>query len=124
LLSLMDKNSVPMICATNCVEALDRAFFRRFNFTVEFRRPDVHLRERLWRALTPERLPLSDDVDFQALAQEFRFTGGEIRNSIERAAAMLLLDRKRGKKLSMNDLRTAAASEIKQQARIGFGAAG
>jgi hypothetical protein len=41
---------------------------------------------RLWKALVPREAPVSADVDFDRLADQFVMSGGHIRNAALRAA--------------------------------------
>ncbi len=74
------------ILATNMRASLDEAFLRRIHITVEF--PLPHLTERLglWDRAFPQGAPLTDDIDWQFLAQRFELTGGAIRNAALGAA--------------------------------------
>lgn len=69
-----------VILATNNRGHLDDAFSRRFTFITRFAFPDVSLRERMWRAIWPEKINLASDVDCQQLAQRAELTGANIRN--------------------------------------------
>ncbi len=76
-----------VIFATNLAAAFDPAFERRLRAHVLFEQPDAAARERIWRLqLHPTKTPLADDVDFQALAEAFDATGGEIKNAVLKAA--------------------------------------
>ena len=65
-----------MIATTNLTENLDSAFERRFLYKVEFERPDVSVRERIWRTMLPEL----NDNECKTLAEGFDFSGGQIEN--------------------------------------------
>jgi ATP-dependent Zn protease len=44
-------------------------------------------REKIWRVqLHPARTPIAADVDFNALAQRYAVSGGDIRNAVLKAA--------------------------------------
>jgi SpoVK/Ycf46/Vps4 family AAA+-type ATPase len=86
LLSLIERYNIFTILTTNFIENIDKAFYRRIRYIVEFKEPDKRYRLRLWEKMTPKRLPLKDDVDFELLANRFKFTGGDIKNAIVRAA--------------------------------------
>ena len=45
---------------------------------VPFPKPDRAARAEIWRNHLPDQAPLTDDVDIQALARRFEFTGGYI----------------------------------------------
>ena len=64
------------IAITNLAGELDDAFERRFLFKVEFHKPDVTVREKIWKTHIPE---LSDS-DAKTLAKAYEFSGGQIEN--------------------------------------------
>ena len=74
------------ILSSNLKANIDEAFTRRFHFVLEFPFPDRGAREEIWQRAFPSTAPLADDVDFDFLAEKFKFTGGNIKNSILRAA--------------------------------------
>ncbi len=74
------------ILSSNLKQNIDEAFTRRFHFIVEFPLPDRPAREEIWRRAFPGDAPLHADVDFPFLADRFKFTGGNIKNSVLRAA--------------------------------------
>ena len=47
-----------------------------------FRFPEESERRRLWEALWPSLAPRADDVDLNWFAQEYRLSGGNIRNTV------------------------------------------
>ncbi len=98
-----------IILATNYPGLIDGAFQRRIRFMVDFPRPDGKAREAIWRINVPEKVPLADDVDFGFLAEEFDFTGGQIRSIILRAAFAAA---GRGSEVDRELLLQAAGDEI------------
>jgi len=74
------------ILTTNHDPAIDEAFRRRLAVHVRFPLPDTDEREKLWRALIPERAPVEADLDLAGLAKKFVMGGGNIRNAVLRAA--------------------------------------
>ena len=74
------------ILSSNLKQNIDEAFTRRFHFIIEFPFPDEPSREEIWQRAYPPEAPLADDVDFGFLAQKFKFTGGNIKNSVLRSA--------------------------------------
>src|SRR5262245_7122629 len=76
-----------VIFATNMAANFDRAFERRIRTHVLFEMPGVKERAQIWRVqIHPTLTPLADDVDFQALAEEYPASGGDIRNAVLKAA--------------------------------------
>ncbi|MCO4768926.1 MAG: ATP-binding protein [Deltaproteobacteria bacterium] len=86
LLQRIEEYSGIAILSSNLKQNIDEAFTRRFHFVLEFPFPDRGAREEIWQRAFPKDAPLGDDVDFGFLAERYKFTGGNIKNSILRAA--------------------------------------
>jgi AAA+ superfamily predicted ATPase len=86
LLQKIEEHEGVVVLATNLRRNMDEAFSRRIHYTVDFPKPDVALRERLWREMVPREAPVATDVDFEFLARQFDLTGGDIRNVVLDAA--------------------------------------
>ncbi|WP_350307138.1 ATP-binding protein [Photorhabdus viridis] len=69
-----------VILATNNRSHLDSAFNRRFTFITRFTYPDETLRKKMWQVIWPEKLKLSDEIDFEHLTKHADLTGANIRN--------------------------------------------
>ncbi|NHB91619.1 ATP-binding protein [Photorhabdus cinerea] len=69
-----------VILATNNRSHLDSAFNRRFTFITRFTYPDETLRKKMWQIIWPKQLKLSNEIDFEHLAQRADLTGANIRN--------------------------------------------
>ncbi|NVJ54305.1 MAG: ATP-binding protein [Campylobacteraceae bacterium] len=80
-----------LIATTNLLESLDKAFSRRFNYKIEFKKPNYEQRVDLWKKLLPSTLPLSDDFDIEKLA-EHELTGGQIEMVIKNTAFKIAVD--------------------------------
>jgi len=65
-----------LIATTNLTKNLDRAFERRFLYKIEFKKPDLKIRELLWKEMIPEL----KDNEANILAERFNFSGGQIEN--------------------------------------------
>lgn len=103
------------VVITNMKEMIDEAFFRRFRFVLEFKMPNAEEREAIWKATLPEQCPISEDVDFRALARQYEMSGGGIKNALLRAATAAAL-REEGKSiLTQDDLKTACEAEESKQ---------
>jgi AAA+ superfamily predicted ATPase len=68
-----------VLLSTNLRSNIDAAFMRRFQSLVHFPVPDPPQRLRLWRQAF-ERAPLADNVNFNAVAKEYKISGGMIIN--------------------------------------------
>ena len=88
LLQKMEEYEGISILTTNLRQNLDEAFVRRLAFTIHFPSPDEANRRRIWAGIWPSQMPLSEDVDLDFLAGQFKLSGGNIKN-IALAAAFL-----------------------------------
>ena len=74
-----------LIATTNLLENLDKAFSRRFNYKIEFIKPNKEQRIKLWKKLLPTNLPLEENFDIEELAK-YELTGGQIELVIKNTA--------------------------------------
>ncbi len=79
-----------LIATTNLLENLDKAFSRRFNYKIEFLKPNEEQRIQLWEKLLPSSLPLEKDFDIKKLSK-FELTGGQIELIIKNTAYKLAI---------------------------------
>ncbi|AXK49685.1 AAA family ATPase [Aliarcobacter trophiarum LMG 25534] len=79
-----------LIATTNLLENLDKAFSRRFNYKIEFVKPNKEQRVELWKKLLPPALPLEKDFDFEKIAK-YELTGGQIELVIKNTAYKLAI---------------------------------
>jgi hypothetical protein len=108
-----------VILATNFRNNMDDAFLRRLDFAIEFPFPEAEHRATIWRRMLPDAAPVAGDLDFDALAGQFKLSGGSIRNcSI--AAAFLAADD--GGRIEMRHLRQAVSFEYAKLGRLPLGA--
>jgi len=75
-----------VVLTTNLEAMIDKAFLRRLNFRLFFPKPDPAMRLKIWKRHIPPKAPFAEDIDWLALAEDFDFTGGYIKNSMLRAA--------------------------------------
>lgn len=108
LLQQMEEYDGLTILATNLSQNIDDAFTRRLQFIINFTKPKVAERERIWRGMFPEKAPVSDDVDFGLLAQNVELAGGGIKNIIFNAGMMALEE---GSSISMRHIVRAVRME-------------
>jgi len=64
-----------LIATTNLTQNFDSAFERRFLYKIEFQKPDVSVKQKLWSHM----LKLNEE-DSTTLAKKFDFTGAQIEN--------------------------------------------
>lgn len=82
LLQKMEEYEGVSILATNYLQNFDTAFRRRISDIIDFPLPDAELRYRMWQSMIPARLPVSDEIDFDFLAEQFEVSGSMIKNSL------------------------------------------
>jgi AAA+ superfamily predicted ATPase len=74
-----------LIATTNLLENIDKAFSRRFDYKIEFKKPDRSQRERLWEMMLPVGAPYEKDFDAKELAT-YSLTGGQINLIVKNTA--------------------------------------
>lgn len=65
---------------TNLAKNLDLAFERRFLFKIEFQKPDITVKAKIWNS----KLPSLTETECELLANSFDFTGGQIDNIVRK----------------------------------------
>jgi SpoVK/Ycf46/Vps4 family AAA+-type ATPase len=85
LLQRMEAFDGIAILTTNLQQNVDQAFLRRLRFVIDFPKPDVNAREKIWRQCLPKNAP-ANRLDFRYLARRLELTGGCIRQVTIRAA--------------------------------------
>ena len=74
-----------LIATTNLLENIDKAFSRRFNYKIEFKKPNKEQRLELWEKMLPKGAPYEDGFDITKLT-EYSLTGGQINLIIKNTA--------------------------------------
>ena len=74
-----------LIATTNLLENIDKAFSRRFNYKIEFKKPNEKQRVKLWELMLPSEAPYDEDLDIELLAKH-TLTGGQINLIIKNTA--------------------------------------
>ena len=65
---------------TNLASNLDLAFERRFLFKVEFLKPEISIKAKIWKS----KLPSLTETECEELASQFDFSGGQIDNIVRK----------------------------------------
>ena len=115
LLQRMEEYPGAVILATNFRRNIDEAFTRRLDFVIDFAFPEAEDRHRIWRLVLPSAAPLAADIDVEFLANQFKLSGGAIRNC-SLAAAFSAADE--GSQIEMRHLVRAVAQEYGKQGRL------
>ncbi|KEA45444.1 ATPase AAA [Campylobacter mucosalis] len=66
-----------LIATTNFLQSLDSAFSRRFDYKIEFKKPDFKARLAIWRNVLPQSASFEDGFDLEKLAQ-YNLSGAQI----------------------------------------------
>jgi SpoVK/Ycf46/Vps4 family AAA+-type ATPase len=109
LLQRMEAYDGLAILTTNMRKNLDPAFTRRLRFIVDFPRPDIDAREKIWRQCLPEESHELTDGEFRQLARRIDFTGGQIRQTTLRAAFIAAAA---GRRITLEDVARATQAEL------------
>jgi hypothetical protein len=75
-----------LILATNLRNNIDLAFLRRIQFLLDFPMPDRDMRIQLWQQSLPAHPFRDSELDIAPFAEQFRLSGGSIRNIAVAAA--------------------------------------
>lgn len=87
-----------LIATTNLTCNLDSAFERRFLFKVEFQKPSVEVKAKLWSSMLGEGIT---EADAQRLAMRYDFSGGQIENIARKRTIEYILS---GKKAGFDEI--------------------
>ena len=104
-----------LIATTNMTTNLDKAFERRFLYKIEFEKPDIESKIKIWQSLIPS---LSDEYAVN-LATQFDFSGGQIENIARKSMVSYILN---NTILDLSGLEALCREENLEKAvtRIGF----
>jgi len=110
-----------LIATTNLLENIDKAFSRRFNYKIEFVKPNEEQRLQLWQKLLPETLPLADDFDINKLAT-YSLTGGQIEMVIKNTAYKIAVEEEPIFKLSafIEQIEKEIKTQFDKENKMGF----
>lgn len=119
ILQEMEQLEGIMIATTNLTQNLDKAFERRFLYKIEFERPSIEAKSRIWSSM----IPCLDRKTAASLARQYDFSGGQIENIARKRTIELILH---GKEPSLEQLNDYCRAEIicdgqnQPRCRIGF----
>ncbi len=115
LLQRLDSFEGVAVLTTNFGNSIDPAFKRRLTYRMTFPFPDEEMREQLWRSMIPPQVPVQGDLNFAALSQRFRLSGGYIRNAALRAAFLAVEE---GSSLTHEHLERAIRMEFREIGKL------
>lgn len=74
-----------LIATTNLLENIDVAFSRRFNYKIEFKRPNREQRIKLWQKMLPQNAPYEEGFEVEKLSG-YDLSGGQINLIVKNCA--------------------------------------
>jgi len=74
-----------LIATTNLLDSIDSAFSRRFDYKIEFSKPNFTQRVELWRKMLPKVALDSEGIDANELAKA-NLSGGQISVVVKNTA--------------------------------------
>lgn len=83
-----------LLLATNRPHSLDQAMHRRISLAIEFPMPPPELRLNIWMKHVPSSLPISQDIDWSVIANQYEFSGGFIKNAMLQALTFAVARRR------------------------------
>lgn len=107
-----------ILATTNLTCNLDSAFERRFIYKIEFERPNLETKQKIWQAMIPT---LSDKLAF-SLAKDFDLSGGQIENVVRKRTVEYILSGNEPSEEQMREFCQTETIDSKQgkRVRIGF----
>lgn len=76
-LEQIEKFNGVLVATTNFAQSLDPAFSRRFDYKIEFKRPDYQARLEIWQKVLPSNANYEKDFSLQELAK-YNLSGAQI----------------------------------------------
>ncbi len=104
-----------LIATTNLANNLDSAFERRFLFKIQFYKPEISIRARIWKS----KLPFLALQDCNLLAEKFDFSGGQIDNVLRKKEIHEIIH---GEKVTLTKINAFCSEEtlVNNRVKIGF----
>jgi len=115
LLQKMEEYEGMVILASNLRENMDDAFARRIRFIIEFPFPNEASRLKIWQTHFPKEAPVSEDIDYANLSQEFKIAGGSIKNIVLNSAFLAAAN---GGVITNEHIRHGAKREFEKMGKL------
>ncbi|EDP6801203.1 ATP-binding protein [Campylobacter jejuni] len=84
-LEQIERFSGVIIATTNFLESLDSAFSRRFDYKIEFQKPDFKDRLKIWEKFLPKKVLFEKDFDINILSN-YELSGAQILMVVKNTA--------------------------------------
>ena len=118
ILEEMEQLDGILIATTNLTSNMDQAFERRFLYKIEFNKPEMETRTKIWQSM------LSDlsKSDAQTLASAYDFSGGQIENIVRKNIVNTILHNEPTRLLKLREYCDAELLDrnCSKRNRIGF----
>jgi len=98
VLRILEKYSGIVVLTTNMDCSLDTALERRVTYKVKFENPDKEKQMEIWQnhvARISVDIEVPENIDFKRLADEFNFSGGDIKNAVQNACLITAAQKKK-----------------------------
>jgi len=120
-LEQIEKFEGVLIATTNLLQNIDKAFSRRFNYKLEFKKPALKQRVQLWQLMLPENADYEEGFDLKALAK-YDLTGGQINLIIKNTAYTVAVRDESVFKMEdfINEIKKELGSEFENEKSMGF----
>lgn len=106
-----------MIATTNLTGSFDPAFERRFLFKVEFKKPELEVKAKIWRSMLGEYL---NEDEVRVLASRFDLSGGSIENIARKHAIDYILEGELPDFHKIEDYCRSELYDSKNRIKVGF----
>jgi SpoVK/Ycf46/Vps4 family AAA+-type ATPase len=117
LLQRIEEFTGVAILATNFKGNIDEAFTRRFQAMIYFPMPNEAQRLRLWRDAFTGPLPISPQIDWDNIAQQYEVSGGAIINVL-RYCALTAVQRTKPL-ITAEDVHQGVRRELRKEGKSG-----
>ncbi|WP_169942994.1 ATP-binding protein [Campylobacter sp. RM15925] len=120
-LEQIEKFEGVLIATTNFLQSLDSAFSRRFDYKIEFKKPDFAARLAIWRKVMPENASFEDGFDIKELAK-FDLSGAQIMLVLKNTALKVAIrdDGIFTLKDFENEIKREISSAFDEEKKVGF----
>ncbi len=106
-----------VILSSNFKNNIDDAFTRRFNSIIHFPMPGPRERLQIWKNAFPKKAKLSEEVDFELLADRYELSGANIMNVIHYACLQTLAQKQ--KTVSLKLIQIGIRKEFQKEGKVG-----
>lgn len=116
LLQRIEEYDGIVILASNYSQNIDPAIMRRIRYTVHFSLPNEETRQEIWKSAFAPEVPLGK-IDFEYLARQFEFSGGQIKNIVLNAVFLAAAEESR---VSMEHIIRAISLDLVKDKQVSF----